>query len=217
MTEGSDSDFKMIDLEQSHENRSADHHNKNAENEVSPDSVIEKLPQHYLVESNSSTSLPGLLFDSFCDACPYCVDTCSNEHCQACIQKIEILKQDGKRKEKIAWSPFSFLIDGNLQEGEKYISTCELKRHNNEQSAWLLCGNEVFDATEFIRDHPGGKRSILRKAGGKADCTRDMEFHSKQARKLMKQNRVGILVPCSGCEVNISSDAKVKDEQCVIC
>lgn len=190
----------------------------NSSHQVSTDGVMERLPQH-MVKSTSSNSVPDLLFDSFCDACPYCADSCSNENCQACIRKTQILNQGGKRTEKIPWSPFSFLTDGSLPlEGEKYISTCELRRHNNEQSAWLLCGNEVFDATKFIRSHPGGKRSILRKSGGKADCTRDMEFHSKQARKLLKENRVGIYVPCSGGKVNTSADLEVKqDEQCVIC
>ena len=45
-------------------------------------------------------------------------------------------------------------------------------------SAWLRCGEGIYDATEHIRRYPGGERSILRKSGGDVDCTIDMAFHS---------------------------------------
>jgi cytochrome b involved in lipid metabolism len=62
----------------------------------------------------------------------------------------------------------------------------------------LVAGDTIYDATGFLHTHPGGVESILRKAGGASDCTRDFEFHSKGARKLLNNSIVGKLRPCPG-------------------
>jgi hypothetical protein len=70
-------------------------------------------------------------------------------------------------------------------------STCEIARHNTEDSAWLVVGNDVFDVTKFLNQHPGGKESILRKSGGVVDCSKDFLFHSKRGRKLWRSCYIG--------------------------
>ncbi|XP_067320039.1 sulfite oxidase, mitochondrial [Anolis sagrei] len=43
----------------------------------------------------------------------------------------------------------------------------EVSRHNNEASrVWVTYGSDVFDITDFIEQHPGGKSKILLAAGG---------------------------------------------------
>ncbi|KAK9483679.1 cytochrome b5-like heme/steroid binding domain-containing protein, partial [Lipomyces starkeyi] len=40
-------------------------------------------------------------------------------------------------------------------------------------SCWVIIRNTVYDVTDFLPDHPGGGRSILRSAG--KDATTDFE------------------------------------------
>lgn len=77
---------------------------------------------------------------------------------------------------------------------------CEVRRHSTGESAWLVAGDDIYDATEYLNSnqHPGGKVSILKKAGGVADCAEDLHFHSRNGRKMWQKYHVGKLVPCKG-------------------
>jgi cytochrome b involved in lipid metabolism len=63
----------------------------------------------------------------------------------------------------------------------------------------------VYDVTGLVTSHPGGVRSILRKAGG-PDCARDMKFHTKKARKMMEKCFIGKLQQC-GDDVECAGEA----------
>ena len=73
---------------------------------------------------------------------------------------------------------------------------CQVRRHDTKESAWLVAGGRIYDATQYVHRHPGGERSILKYAGGVKDCTEDMNFHSKNAIRLWKRFEIGILVKC---------------------
>ncbi|KAJ0395759.1 hypothetical protein P43SY_005676 [Pythium insidiosum] len=75
------------------------------------------------------------------------------------------------------------------------LCLCEVRLHTTADSCWLVANNAVYDVTGVLASHPAGPRSILRKAGGK-DCTQDMKFHSKAARKLLEKCFIGKLEPC---------------------
>lgn len=75
------------------------------------------------------------------------------------------------------------------------LCLCEVKLHKDADSCWLVANQNVYDVTGMIKIHPGGPRSILRKAGG-PDCTQDMKFHTKKARKLLEKCFIGRLEPC---------------------
>jgi cytochrome b involved in lipid metabolism len=195
------------------------------------------LPQHCQNES-VSTSLPVLVDDDSsppCDACPYCADVCSNVNCKICIRKSLVIRErEGRRtrsrKSQVASNPTNPFFrtlsntssiaansNANALKQDIFITPCQLKRHNNSSSAWLLCGDVVYDATDYIKIHPGGRNSILRKSGGVTDCTRDMSFHSSRAVKTWKQFRVGVLGTCPGeYDENSDLDDNSSNEQCVI-
>eukprot|EP00980_Cylindrotheca_fusiformis_P001995 scaffold443_cov125-Cylindrotheca_fusiformis.AAC.44 len=84
------------------------------------------------------------------------------------------------------------------RDGVRYFTMCQVRRHNNINSAWLLVGDKIYDATEYLHIHPGGKTSILRKAGGAYDCSEDFRFHSKSGRRLWQKFFIGKLRPCAG-------------------
>lgn len=133
-----------------------------------------------------------------CDSCPHCADRCNNENCLVCSTKpLEAV---------IPCSTFLPRADG-----ERYYTMCQIRRHDHALSAWLLVGDTIYDATQYISQHPGGQMSILKKSGGKADCSVDFDFHSPGARRLWRKHRVGKVCPCPGHRSSFGAD-----EQCVI-
>jgi len=85
------------------------------------------------------------------------------------------------------------------------LCTCEVKLHCSLESCWLVSRGQVYDVTGLVTSHPGGVRSILRKAGG-PDCARDMKFHTKKARKMMEKCFIGKLQQC-GDDVECAGEA----------
>ena len=133
-----------------------------------------------------------------CDSCPHCADRCTNEHCVACTSK---------PLENV--TPCSMFLSRG--DDENYYTLCQIRRHDHAQSAWLLVGDTIYDATQYISKHPGGQMSILKKSGGKADCSVDFDFHSPGARRLWRKHRVGKLCPCPSHKSSFGTD-----EQCII-
>jgi cytochrome b involved in lipid metabolism len=76
---------------------------------------------------------------------------------------------------------------------EPTYTMSKLRRHNDAESAWFLVGRTIYDVTSYVRSHPGGMETILRKSGGVADCTEDFRFHSKRAQNEWRRHKVGIL------------------------
>eukprot|EP00994_Dinema_validum_P005637 NODE_3812_length_520_cov_135.208068_g3244_i0.p3 GENE.NODE_3812_length_520_cov_135.208068_g3244_i0~~NODE_3812_length_520_cov_135.208068_g3244_i0.p3 ORF type:complete len:84 (+),score=16.72 NODE_3812_length_520_cov_135.208068_g3244_i0:54-305(+) len=50
----------------------------------------------------------------------------------------------------------------------------EIAKHNKEKDAWMVLYGKVYDVTEFMPDHPGGKQTILMNSG--KDATEDFEL-----------------------------------------
>lgn len=77
---------------------------------------------------------------------------------------------------------------------ERTYTVQELRRHNHANSAWILVGDAIYDATSYVRGHPGGMAAILKKSGGAADCSEDLRFHSRRAQRTWKKFKVGTLI-----------------------
>ena len=41
----------------------------------------------------------------------------------------------------------------------------EVSKHNSKESCWVIISGQVYDVTEYLDDHPGGSKAILRFAG----------------------------------------------------
>ena len=80
--------------------------------------------------------------------------------------------------------------------GEKYYTICQVRRHNTKESAWLVAGDTIYDATPYVNTHPGGETSILRKAGGAEDVSRDLHFHSPTGKRMFQRYKIGKLREC---------------------
>ncbi|KAI5079840.1 hypothetical protein GOP47_0005319 [Adiantum capillus-veneris] len=72
------------------------------------------------------------------------------------------------------------------------ISNAEFKQHNTPDSPWIVVHNSVYDCTKFLKDHPGGKDSILINAG--CDCTEEFDaIHSSKAKAMLEDYKIGEL------------------------
>lgn len=74
------------------------------------------------------------------------------------------------------------------------ISTDELSRHSTENDCWIAIKGKVYDLTNCLKDHPGGKKPILVVAG--KDATEDfLLFHRPSYLKkyLKPENKIGYL------------------------
>eukprot|EP00050_Salpingoeca_kvevrii_P014994 m.42694 g.42694 ORF g.42694 m.42694 type:complete len:238 (+) comp6103_c0_seq2:268-981(+) len=47
----------------------------------------------------------------------------------------------------------------------KVFTKEEVKQHNTKDSCWITLMGRVYDVTEFLAEHPGGEKSILKVAG----------------------------------------------------
>mmetsp|Transcript_23855 Transcript_23855/g.57521 ORF Transcript_23855/g.57521 Transcript_23855/m.57521 type:complete len:177 (-) Transcript_23855:70-600(-) len=145
--------------------------------------------------TNPATTLNQL---DECDACPYCRDTCENtESCVSC-QKKNLQCRGPANNSWFMDALYCICSNPHSQENRqsRTYTMCQLRRHNHANSAWILVGNTIYDATPYIRSHPGGMEAILRKSGGAVDCTEDLHFHSKRAQKEWRRFKIGTLCPC---------------------
>jgi cytochrome b involved in lipid metabolism len=119
-----------------------------------------------------------------CDSCQFCNDVCDVPNCVQCQSKT-ILPQ----------APRSYTM-------------CQIRRHNNiDQSVWIVADDTVYDVTSYIQHHPGGMECILKKAGGKHNCRRDLQFHSQRGQQLFNKYAIGKVVACPGCVVASDSSS----------
>lgn len=58
------------------------------------------------------------------------------------------------------------------------IQMSELNKHNKEDDCWVSIHGHVYDVTEFLENHPGGKDKLLRFAG--KDATRGFKLQHPQ-------------------------------------
>ena len=123
---------------------------------------------------------------------------------------IHIDRQDGETDMKRSWSHIGQKNNNNgplhLNESDnsyrtstssntpqkdgptlRYFSRSEIARHNTEESAWIVAGDDIYDVTDYMDKHPAGKGPILKRTGGAVDCTQDLMFHSKRGRNMWKE------------------------------
>mmetsp|Transcript_142677 Transcript_142677/g.455995 ORF Transcript_142677/g.455995 Transcript_142677/m.455995 type:complete len:82 (-) Transcript_142677:122-367(-) len=63
------------------------------------------------------------------------------------------------------------------------VTEAEIAKHNTETDCWVVVGDDIYDVTNFMADHPGGKKAIMLFAG--KDATE--EFDMLHDRKVIKK------------------------------
>lgn len=49
----------------------------------------------------------------------------------------------------------------------------DVAKHNNKDSCWVIVHGKAYDVTEFLPEHPGGSKIILKYAG--KDATEEFD------------------------------------------
>ncbi|KAL3268093.1 hypothetical protein HHI36_007220 [Cryptolaemus montrouzieri] len=78
--------------------------------------------------------------------------------------------------------------------GNTKYSFSEVKKHNDNKSAWVVINNNVYDVTPFLNEHPGGEEVLLEQAGRDASDPFEDVGHSSDARELMVKYKVGEII-----------------------
>ncbi|KAK3319189.1 cytochrome b5-like heme/steroid binding domain-containing protein, partial [Apodospora peruviana] len=73
------------------------------------------------------------------------------------------------------------------------LSWEEIKLHNTESDVWIVVHGNVYNATKFLEDHPGGKDLILDVAAQDATDVFEEAAHSSEARDILPGLLVGRL------------------------
>jgi len=168
---------------------------------VNDDDETDTLDVPNILEKQSYQNVPEppLILESItCDACPYCSDVCGNSSCESCLLKKSLSSERCPNKRFLSLSdPLSTRV-GCCDTEKIFYTMCEVRRHNHINSAWLRAGDTIYDATKYIKYHPAGSECILLKAGGCSNCSQDIDFHSKRAKSMWRDCRIGKLKRCPG-------------------
>lgn len=84
------------------------------------------------------------------------------------------------------------------------ISGQEVAKHNSRESCWIIVHGNVYDVTEFLDDHPGGSKIILKYAG--KDATEEYDpIHPPDAitTHLPSDKCLGPVEPDTGLKVEV--------------
>ncbi|UJR38561.1 hypothetical protein I4U23_031227 [Adineta vaga] len=72
------------------------------------------------------------------------------------------------------------------------ITEEELAKHNKDNDVWIAINGQVYDVSEYLKDHPGGRNSILVTSG--MDASEDfLAIHSNHAKSMLIKYHIGIL------------------------
>ncbi|GBB97549.1 hypothetical protein RclHR1_00300028 [Rhizophagus clarus] len=89
----------------------------------------------------------------------------------------------------------------------KVITTEEVAQHNTDSSIWIIVHDKVFDVTNFLNEHPGGKKVLLKVAG--TDATKQFDnFHNLSILEKYAQLQIGVV---GSAQEEVSNEAASGD------
>ncbi len=65
---------------------------------------------------------------------------------------------------------------------DKKFTYTEVAKHNKPEDCWLVIDDGVYDATNYINEHPGGPIVLSTRAGRIVTVAFDQASHSRHAR-----------------------------------
>ena len=67
----------------------------------------------------------------------------------------------------------------------------EVSFHNNEDDAWIIINDDVYDITDFLDQHPGGKMILMSLLGKDATDFFEELHNSKILKEYGEQYKIG--------------------------
>ncbi|KYQ93650.1 cytochrome b5 domain-containing protein [Tieghemostelium lacteum] len=111
-------------------------------------------------------------------------------------------KKNGRRKKKVPLPPGHSQLDWMRKQqqmpplgGVGHVTPSELQKHNKEDDAWTVFRGKVYNITDYLNFHPGGKPELMRAAG--MDCTEMFNFRHDWVNfeSMLLKYFIGYLVP----------------------
>ena len=70
------------------------------------------------------------------------------------------------------------------------ITEEEVKKHQKDDDFWVIIGDDVYDITQYLMAHPGGKRCLV----SSNDITKQFNsFHRGQHLDLIEKLKIGYI------------------------
>merc|ERR1711998_45454 len=70
------------------------------------------------------------------------------------------------------------------------FSVEDVSKHNSDKDCWVIVNGEVLDVTDFMADHPGGKKAIMLFAGKDATDEFNMLHKPEVVHKYLEANQI---------------------------
>lgn len=92
----------------------------------------------------------------------------------------------------------------------------EIAKHNSVNDCWLIINNNVYEATNYINNHPGGAKNIISFCGQEATNAfatkgKKNKPHSQQAKQLLESFKIGVLNQKIGINPNLTQPSPNKN------
>jgi cytochrome b involved in lipid metabolism len=84
------------------------------------------------------------------------------------------------------------------------VPAAELAKHGSDKDCWIAIHGIVYDATNFLDEHPGGGEIIASSAGTNATEEFEEIGHSNQARDLKLYDTVTVVGVLEGSEDQVN-------------
>jgi len=137
-----------------------------------------------------------------CYGCSSCEYYCSLKECEFCASMLVFAssRRDRGRTKRRATTEKT---NGKHHRSSQHYTCCDidrLRKHAREregeedEKVWLVAHGNVYEASAFVQFHPAG-RAVMMKGAGR-DNSEDFDMHSKRAREVWRELRVGELVQC---------------------
>ncbi|KAF7321809.1 Cytochrome b2, mitochondrial [Mycena kentingensis (nom. inval.)] len=82
-----------------------------------------------------------------------------------------------------------------------------IEQHNSRESCWIIVHNKVYDITDFLDEHPGGSKIILRYAGKDATAAYEpIHPPSMISTNLPLEKHIGIAEPLNSTQAPVVSE-----------
>ena len=76
------------------------------------------------------------------------------------------------------------------QETGKTFTLEDVAKHNTAKDCWVVVNGDVLDVSEFMADHPGGKKAIMLFAGKDASEEFNMLHKPDVVHKYLEANQI---------------------------
>ena len=73
----------------------------------------------------------------------------------------------------------------------KVLTRADVKAQTNDKKVLLVIKDNIYDVTDFLDEHPGGRETVMDVAGGDGTSEFEAVGHSKAAIEMMAKYLVG--------------------------